>query len=128
MDHLELRILADELNADTAVALAAGRDAAARLNDRQRVSDESCAVHLTRLYNVVEQMALRIAKAFENTVDDEKGWQIGLIRRLSIRIEGVRPALFPAELRQPPTNCTASGTSSSTPTTWSLIPKSWPLT
>ena len=101
MDHVELRILADELYADTAVALAAEREAAARFSDRQRVSDESCAFHLTRLYNVVEQMALRVAKAFENNVDDEKGWHIGLIRRLSIRIQGIRPALFPAELRQP---------------------------
>jgi hypothetical protein len=43
-------------------------------------------------------MALRIAKAFENNIDDEEGWHMELIRRLSIEIPGVRPPLFSAEL------------------------------
>jgi len=57
--------------------------------------------YLARFYNIVEQLALRAAKAFENHIDDDRGWHTELIRRLSIPIEGIRPALFPAELGQP---------------------------
>jgi hypothetical protein len=50
---------------------------------------------------VIEQMARRVARVFENDVGDERGWHEELIRRLSIRIEGVRPPLFVDEVRQP---------------------------
>jgi hypothetical protein len=39
-----------------------------------------------------------IAKAFENNIDDEQGWHMESMRRLSIDIPGVRPALFPGAL------------------------------
>lgn len=59
---------------------------------------EACAFQLARFYNIVEQLALRIAKAFENNIDDEQGWHMELVRRLSIEIPGVRPCLFPTNL------------------------------
>jgi hypothetical protein len=93
--------LADEILKDVEVALVARQSAEDRWRGRDSASLESCAFHLTRLYNVIEQMALRVAKAFENHIDDDKGWHTGIIRRLSISIEGVRPALFPEEIRQP---------------------------
>jgi len=59
---------------------------------------EACAFQLSRFYNIMEQLGLRVAKAFENNIDDEQGWHMELIRRLSIEIPGVRPALFSPEL------------------------------
>jgi hypothetical protein len=53
------------------------------------------------MFNALEQMGLRVAKAFENNIDDAQGWHGALLRRLSLQIEGVRPALFPADLKLP---------------------------
>jgi len=89
------------LFADCRVAEAARRVAEERLREDHPAGLEGCAHHLARLYNVVEQMALRVAKAFENQIDDDAGWHAELIGRLSLAIEGVRPALFSVELRQP---------------------------
>ena len=43
-------------------------------------------------------MSLRVAKAFENNIDDERGWHAQLIRRMTLDITGMRPALFPRSL------------------------------
>ena len=101
MDLLELQTLADELGEDSAIAATAFGLAARRFEERSPAGYDSSAHHLARCYNVIAQMALRVATAFENAVGDEKGWHTELIRRLSIRISDVRPALFPEELRQP---------------------------
>jgi hypothetical protein len=61
---------------------------------------EGCAHHLARLYNVIEQMGTRIARAVENQIEDDRGWHAELIRRLSIPVAGVRLAYFPENLRQ----------------------------
>ena len=53
---------------------------------------------MARFYNIVEQLALRIAKSFENRIDDDSGWHVELIRRMSLDIPGVRPALFSTEV------------------------------
>jgi hypothetical protein len=47
-----------------------------------------------RLGSAAEQLGLRIAKAFENNIDDERGWHMELLRRLSLTIPGIRPRLF----------------------------------
>ena len=101
MDELGLRTLRDEILADCQVAEAAWNVAMQRFSEDHPAAIEGCAHHLARLYNVIEQMALRVAKAFENRIDDDAGWHAELIGRLSLEIEGVRPALFPADLRQP---------------------------
>ena len=101
MDALELQTLASELADDAAVAVGALQLAERRYAEGTPASFDSCAHHLSRCYNVIEQMGLRVAKAFENSLDDDKGWHTELIRRLSIRIPGVRPALFSEEIRQP---------------------------
>ena len=99
MDAIALRTLASELRADAAVAVAAIDLAHARFAEGSPSGVDSAGHHLSRAYNVIEQMALRVAKAFENNVDDERGWHTELLRRVSIRIEGVRPAFFPEDLR-----------------------------
>lgn len=101
MDELALRELRDELRADAQVAESAWQTAEQRFAENRPSGLEACAHHLARLYNVIEQMALRVARAFENRITADAGWHAELIGRLAISIEGVRPALFPAELRQP---------------------------
>ena len=101
MDVLELQTLASELADDVAVAVGALELAERRYAEGTPASFDSGAHHLSRCYNVIEQMGLRVAKAFENSLDDDKGWHTELIRRLSIRIPGVRPALFSEDIRQP---------------------------
>jgi len=59
---------------------------------------ESAAFHLTRGYNALEQMALRVARRFENHIDDDRSWHAEIIRRMSLEIPGVRPRLFPLTL------------------------------
>ncbi len=101
MDAVALQTLASELAADAEVVVGAIALAGQRFALASPAGYDSAAHHLSRAYNVIEQMALRVAKAFENNVDDERGWHTELIRRLSIRIAGVRPALFPEEVRPP---------------------------
>lgn len=101
MDRVALQTLHDELREDCRVALDAFSKAAARFDRQDEVGLEGCAHHLCRMYNAIEQMALRVAKAFENVIDDEQGWHGALLGRVAIPIEGVRPALIPLDLKPP---------------------------
>jgi len=51
------------------------------------------------MFNAFEQMGLRVAKAFENNIDDDQGWHAAPLKRLALGIDGVRPALVPPELK-----------------------------
>lgn len=101
MDRIELQTLRQELLSDCRVALESFHKAWERFERRDEVGYEACAHRLSNMYNVIEQSLLRVAKAFENSIDDEKGWHGALLNRLSIQIEGVRPALIPVELKLP---------------------------
>ncbi|MBE7502273.1 MAG: hypothetical protein HS113_18640 [Verrucomicrobiales bacterium] len=101
MDRVALQTLREEMRDDCRVVRDALRKAEARFARRDEVGYESCAHQLCRLYNAFEQMGLRVAKAFENSIDDEQGWHSALLNRLSLRIEGVRPALIPGEAKPP---------------------------
>lgn len=98
MDDIELATLSRELVEDCRVAVGAASLAEQRMREGTPSGYEGCGHHLARLYNVLEQMGLRVAKAFENAIDDEKGWHSELIRRLTLDIPGVRPALWPEQL------------------------------
>ena len=63
MDAIALRTLASELRADAAVAVAAIDLAHARFAEGSPSGVDSAGHHLSRAYNVIEQMALRVAKA-----------------------------------------------------------------
>jgi len=52
---------------------------------------------LHNLYNAFENYFLRIAKFFENTVDESQ-WHKDLLRRMSIEISSVRPAVISKSL------------------------------
>ena len=49
--------------------------------------------------NIVEQAGLRVARAFENHLEKDGGWDEGLLRRLTLEIPGIRPPFFSAALR-----------------------------
>jgi hypothetical protein len=101
MDGIALQTLRDEMLDDSRVIREAFQKALVRFDRREEVAYEGCAHQLCRLYNAFEQMGLRVAKAFENNIDDEQGWHTSLLKRLAIRIEGVRPALIPPDLKPP---------------------------
>lgn len=106
MDDIALQTLRGEM-LDCRVAADAFRKARDRFSRSDEVGYEACAHHLGRMFNAFEQMGLRIAKAFENNIDDEQGWHAALLKRLALRIEGVRPALIPPELKLPLTELKA---------------------
>ncbi len=101
MDVVALQTLSSELSADAAVAVSAIDIANQRFAEGTQSGHDSAAHHVSRAYNIIEQMGLRVAKAFENNIDDERGWHTELLRRLSIRIDGVRPAFLTDDVRQP---------------------------
>jgi len=94
MDRIGIITLRAEVEDDVRVAAEAAVFAADRLRQGGASGHESCAYQLVRFFNIIEQMGLRIAKAFENHIDDERGWHAELIHRLSIAVPGVRPALY----------------------------------
>jgi hypothetical protein len=101
MDDIALQTLRGELLDDCRVALGACQKAIARFERKEEVAYEGCAHQLCRMYNSLEQMCQRVAKAFEKNIDDEQGWHSALLNRLAIRIEGIRPALVPQQLMLP---------------------------
>lgn len=101
MDAVELITLRQELLRDAEVAETALATARARLAVSGPAQEEACAFHLCRLFNVVEQMALRVAKRFGNAIDDPGRWHAEPMRRMTLDIPGVRPPLFPRELATP---------------------------
>jgi len=98
VDELTLAVLRAEIAEDCRVLSQTATLARSRIGAGTDPEMEACAFQLARFYNIVEQLALRVAKAFENNIDDEQGWHMESIRRLSIAIPGVRPAFFSPEL------------------------------
>src|SRR5687767_15335909 len=98
MDELALAVLKAEVAEDCRVLGQTAALARQRMTSGSDLELEACAFQLARFYNIIEQLAMRVAKAFENNIDDEQGWHTELLRRLSIEIPGVRPALFSPEL------------------------------
>ena len=84
-------------------ALESRREELHRLSDRIRerrpgFADtpegvDSMAYQLHNLYGGFEQLFEEVAGTFENQVEGE-GCHTGLLRRMKLRIEGIRPALF----------------------------------
>ena len=98
MDRVGLLTLHAEMNEDARVARDAVTLAAERHGSGSDAGFEAAAYQLARFYNIIEQLGLRVAKAFENHLEKDHGWHFGLLRRLSIEVPGIRPALFPPEI------------------------------
>ena len=98
MDDLALLTLRREMNDDCKAAIEAVGTAAIVFADQGLGRLAGCGHYIARFFNIVEQMALRVAKAFENNIDDDKGWHSELIRRMTLDFPEIRPALFPREV------------------------------
>jgi len=99
MDPVELATLESEVRDDLRVmreTLATARD---RFEQPPPAGLEASAHYLHRFYNAFEQLGLRLAKAFENRIDDDAGWHSSVLHRLTLEIPGVRPAFLPSELK-----------------------------
>jgi predicted nucleotidyltransferase len=96
-----LKTLQEQMRHDSRTMSDAFQKALARYEMRNEAGYESCAHQLSRLYNAFEQSGLRVAKAFENNIDDEKGLHGALLSRLTLAIAGIRPALIPESLKMP---------------------------
>lgn len=95
MDVAGLSILLEELRADCEVAQDAARKAALRSGETTPGHLEACAYELARFYNVIEQMLERICESFENQFEKRGDYHERLLQRLSLNIEGIRPAFIP---------------------------------
>lgn len=98
MDRVGWVTLRAEVMDDIRVATAATALARLRFTAGDASGLESCAYQLVRVFNIIEQMGLRVAKAFENHIDDERGWHSQLLHRLGIEVPGVRPAFYRPEI------------------------------
>lgn len=94
MDDIALATLRREMEQDCTAARSALETAVLAFAETGVGRLAACGHYLVRFFNIIAQMALRVAKAFENNIDDEKGWHAELIRRMKLDIPEVRPALF----------------------------------
>jgi hypothetical protein len=97
LDSAGLTILLKELEADCAVAKDAAEKASQRLEEESAGRLEACAYELGRFYNIVERMFERVCEEFENHFEKRGDFHEKLIRRLSLPLEGIRPAFIPKE-------------------------------
>jgi hypothetical protein len=51
------------------------------------------AYYLHNLYSSFESIFQRVAEVFENHVPEQAGWHAGLLHRMTLTIEGIRPAV-----------------------------------
>ena len=104
MDAGGLTILLKEMEADCAVAQNAAQKAALRLREESSGHLEACAYELARFYNIVERMFERLCEEFENHFEKRGDFHEKLIQRLTLDLEGIRPAFIPkdraAEVRE----------------------------
>lgn len=69
-------------------------DRAGQMRPNQPAQVESTAYQLHNLYSAVEDLFKIVAGAFENSVADLSRWDTELLRRMTLNIDGVRPALL----------------------------------
>jgi len=52
------------------------------------------AYYLHNLYSAFEQVAILVARTFENNIEDRSKWHSLLLRQMTLDIPGIRPNLF----------------------------------
>lgn len=72
-------------------------DRAAQMQSGDLGYIESTAYQLHNLYNAIEDLYKIVAGAFENNIIDLSHWHTELLRRMTLTIEGIRPALISKE-------------------------------
>ncbi|MDA8053610.1 MAG: hypothetical protein M0012_05575 [Deltaproteobacteria bacterium] len=68
-----------------------------RKSGRGLASLESLSYQLHNLYCAYEDLFKIIAKTFENHIDDKNHYHIELLKRMTITVEGMRPAILSRE-------------------------------
>ena len=98
MDKTAFRVLEADLTGRRRDVIRIGD----RIRERQLTfadsseSIDSMSYQLHNLYSAFEQMFEEVARSFENRVDEGR-YHTDLLRRMQLRIEGVRPALLSEE-------------------------------
>jgi len=65
------------------------------LDDQNKVI--AAGYHLHNLYSAFEHVFERVAKVFENSLEDKSKYHIQLLNRMAIDIDGIRPKLLSTE-------------------------------
>jgi len=99
MERIEFNLLKAQINAQIEEIKKIFND----IEDRKKQAKESKAIleslgyKLHNLYCAFEDLFKIVAQFFENQIDDLARYHKELLRRLSLAIEGVRPALISKE-------------------------------
>ncbi|MCD6214751.1 MAG: hypothetical protein J7J46_07230 [Candidatus Desulfofervidus sp.] len=99
MDEARFSILQSEIETQIGVIESIYKKIEERMKDMEKseLSLESSAYQLHNLYCAFEDLFRIVANFFENTIENRRSYHIELLRRMSISIEGIRPALLSAE-------------------------------
>lgn len=97
MDAAGLTILLKEMERDCGVASDAARKAGERIRQNSPGHLEACAYELARFYTTFERMLERVCEEFENHFDKRGDYHERLLQRLSLNLEGIRPAFIPSD-------------------------------
>jgi len=97
MDKERLTILKAEIEAQTGEINNIYSKIEERKKEAGKAALESIGYQLHNLYCAFEDLFKIIADAFENHIQDKSQYHIELLKRMTISIEGVRPALLSEE-------------------------------
>ncbi len=75
------------------------RGIAASMNPESFTDLAGAAYLLHNIYNALENSFEQISRSFENHVKDVSKWHKELLSKMFLEIPGIRPAVFPPELR-----------------------------
>ncbi len=97
--NIEAKTRIQTLKADITADLQAIAEIYAALNrypDQLAGEEQLIAVayHCHNLYCAFESIFQRVATVFENQISDRTGWHAELLHRMTLTIEGIRPALI----------------------------------
>ncbi len=94
-----LRLLQAEIRADLQ-SIAQAFEALERVVAMPQDPSQSIAIgyYLQVIYGLFENLFKRIARTFENHLTDDTRWHAELLHRMTLEIEGVRPAVISATL------------------------------
>ena len=103
-DNERLRLLRGQLEDDYRFIAECARRHADMVSRAMQTTDDEMATMaiaylLHNLYSAFEGYFLRIAKHFENSIDDS-AWHRELVERMKIDIPGIRPAVIDQELEE----------------------------
>lgn len=97
MDRIALQILEDSWKQDARVMHRATETLAARLGEQAEGRWAAAAFEINRIYNIMEKAFERLCEAFENHFEKTGRYHDSLIERVTLDLQGIRPAFLPAE-------------------------------